>query len=333
MNARINKLVDRAKNPRDKNFRQHLYIFLICCGISLFIWFLIKMTDDYVAEVRIPLNYTNIPEDQLLNNTGDKISVKLRGNGSDLFSVKYISSGGRINVNLAQAELKISRFFDRYYFLTENLYPEVSERFDFNHTLISISPDTIFLDIEDIIARSLPVKSMINVSCKEQYMLYGNIVCTPESIMVSGPASVVDTLKYIETQSRDLAGLDKTEEIVVPIVVPVKDKKIRYSENEISLLIPVEKYTESTIEIPLIGKSTDSGITTIRTFPETVQLTYQVAIKDYQMVKAEMFSLTAEYDPQRDKEKTFLKVHVDKSPDFVRITRTQPEKVEFIIQN
>ena len=164
-------------------------------------------------------------------------------------------------------------------------------------------------------------------------MLYDSIICTPEYIMVSGPASVIDTLKYIETESRDLTGIDKTEEIVVPIVVPVRDRKIRYSEEKVTLIIPVEQFTESTIEIPLIGTSTDSGISTIRTFPETVQLTYQVAIKDYQMVKAEMFSLTAGYDPQYDKEKTFLRVNVDKSPDFVRITRIQPEKVEFIIQN
>lgn len=332
MNARLNNLVDRAKNPRDKNFRNHVYIFLICCGISLFIWFLIKMTDDYVSDIRIPVVYTDIPADKQLNNSGDRLTVKIRANGSDLFSAKYFSGGGRIYVNLSQADIKRSRYFDRNYLLTDRLFPQVTERFDFDHTLISISPDTIFLQLEDIISRKLKVNPQLNIKFKEQYMLYDSIVISPSEIMVSGPSSIVDTLEYIMTQERNLDNLDKTMEISVPVVYPVQNNVVRYSEEEIILIIPVEQFTESALELPVKGISDDSGINTIRTFPETVQLVYQVALKDYQLVKPEMFALSAEYDPQKDREKTFLKVKVDKSPGFVRITRIQPDKVEYIIQ-
>ena len=332
MNARLNNLVDRAKNPRDKNFRNHLYIFLICCGISLFIWFLIKMSDDYVSEIRIPVTYNNIPADKQLNNKNDRLRVKLRANGGDLVSLKYFSGTERININLSQADLRLSRYFDRYYFLTDQFREEISGRYEFDHTLISITPDTIYLDLEEIVSRSIPVKADIDLGFNSQYMLYDSISISPSEIMVSGPSSIVDTLVEIYTVKRTFSGLNATKTEVIPIVPPVRNKEVRYSETKVELNIPVEEFTESSIELPVNGMSNDSGITGIRTFPEMVNLTYQVALKDFKLVKAEMFSLSALYDPEKDMEKTFLKVKVDKFPDFIRISRISPDKVEFIIQ-
>jgi len=332
LNARLNNLVDRAKNPRDKNFRNHLYIFLICCGISLFIWFLIKMTDEYVGEVSFPVKFTNIPADKQLNNNDGSLEVRLRANGGDLFSLKYLSGRGNIDINLNQMDLKRSRYFDKYYILTNQVRIQLTERFDFAHTLIAISPDTIFLDLEDIISKSLPVKADISVDCKPQYMIYDSIQIIPSEIMVSGPASVIDTLTYISTASRTLSSLDETKEVSIPVIYPISNKQIRYSDNEVNVIIQIEQFTESTIELPVKGTSDDTGIGSIRTFPETVQLTYQVAIKDYKFVKPEMFGISAMYDPEKDKEKTFLKVLIDQQPDLIRITRVNPDKVEFIIQ-
>jgi hypothetical protein len=290
------------------------------------------MTDEYVSDIRMPVNFTNIPADKQLNNSGDRLTVKLRANGGDLFSAKYISGGGKIHINLSQVDIKKSRYFDKYYLLTTRLLPQITERFDFDHDLISISPDTIFLELEDIISRKLPVVPQLDIKCKEQYMLYDSIIVSPAAIMVSGPASLIDTLEFIETQLKVLSDLDKTTEINIPLVPVIMSKDIRYSDTEVQLVIPIEQFTESSIDIPIQGSSTDSGISNIRTFPQTVQVVYQVALKDYELVKPEMFILSAVYDPEKDKEKTFLKIKTDKSPDFVRITRIQPDKVEYIIQ-
>lgn len=332
MNARLNHLVDRAKNPRDKNFRNHLYIFLICCGISLFIWFLIKMSDDYVSEISIPLSFSNIPANKHLNNSNERLNIRMRANGGDLFSVKYFSRRGKIDVNLGQVDLKMSRYFDKYYILSSQLSAEVNERFDFDYNLIHISPDTIYLDLEEIISKSLPVVADLNLNCKPQYMLYDSIIIQPSVIMVSGPSSVIDTLNYISTSSTSLNNLDQLKELVIPIVYPVMDNKVKYSDSEVKVIIPVEQFTEYTIELPVNGISDDTGIIGVRTFPETVQLTYQVAVKDYKLVKPEMFVLSASYNPARDMEKTFLRVKADQYPDYVRISRIHPDKVEFIIQ-
>lgn len=290
------------------------------------------MSDDYVTDIRIPLTYTNVPADKQLNNKGDKLTVRIRANGSDLFSVKYFSRKHKITVNLRQADLRRSRYFDKYFFLTQQFSYDISNRYEFDHTLISISPDTIYLDMEEVISRRLPVKANVDLEFKPQYMLYDSISVNPPEIMVSGPASIVDTLSVIYTKKQRFSEISSNKKAVIPIILPVKDKTVRYSESEVELNIVVEQFTESSIELPVNGINNDSGISSIRTFPETVEVTYRVALKDYPLVKPEMFRLTASFNPEKDRGKTFLKVRAEKQPEFVHITRIEPDKVEFIIQ-
>ena len=331
MNPRLNNLINRAKHSRDKNFRNHLYIFLICCGISLFIWFLIKMSDDYVGEIHIPLKYTNSPADKLLTKADNEISIRLHATGGDLFSAKFLSGRKTLDVNLSRLDVKKNRYFDNYYILSSQLRNQLSQRFDFAFTGFSISPDTLFLDFEEIISKSLPVIHELEIICKPQYQIYDSVKLMPSSIMVSGPASIIDTLSSISTVSKTLQSLDKTTEIRLPLVLPFNDSKVKFSETEVNVIINIEAFTESSINLNVNSLSDDSGIN-IQTFPEVVQLTYQVAIKDYQRVKPEMFALSVTYDPEKDKGKNFLKVHIEQQPDFIRISRIHPDKVEFIIR-
>jgi len=289
------------------------------------------MSDEYVSELKFPVEYTNEPSDKLLTRANDNISVRLRAKGGDIFSLKFFSGRDPIKVNLRQAEIKKSRYFDKYYVNTNAITEVLSKSFDFPHDIISIDPDTLFLEFEDIITKSLPVRPVIDINCKAQFQVYDSLVIIPDIINVSGPSSIIDTLEFIYSESKSFSDVDKNLETMIPLSFPVLDDKISYSENEVKLIIPIEKYTESSIDLPVFGSSNESG-SSVKTFPETVQLTYQVAIKDYNLVKADMFHLSVIYDSEKDKTKSFLKVKVDKSPDFIKITRINPDRLEFLIQ-
>ncbi len=331
MGTPLQRIYSIFKIDRKKAFRGHFYIFLICCGISLFIWFLIKMSDEYTTEVRIPLQYENVPDDLFLNNSDRIITVRMRAAGGKLFSLKFLSFKKFLTVDLNQVSVKRSRYFDKQYILTAGLEKQIRDRFDFGHEILGMSPDTLFLEMEQVISKSVPVHSRLEMDFSPQFGLYDSLGLIPPVVMVSGPASVIDTITRISTQKKSLKHLDSSVEINLPLVLPVRNKNVTYSVKEIKAIVNVEKYTESGIELPVSGISDDSGLK-IRTFPENVTLTYRVAIRDFKDVKPEMFLLTATYDPEKDREKSVLRVRVEKSPDFIRISRINPERVEFIIQ-
>jgi hypothetical protein len=288
------------------------------------------MSDEYVAEISIPLTYQNLPADKILNNNDDHINIRLRGNGGDIFALKFFTAEDDILVNLQKLDLKKSRYFDKYYILTNQFRNQVANRFKFDHTLLSFGPDTIYLNFEDIISKSLKVIPDIEIQCKAQYQVHDSLLIEPAEVMVSGPASSIDTLENIYTSHQVFSDLRKTTTAELPLLIPLANEKVKYSATSVQMIIPVEAYTESSIELPIHLITGDSGIN-IKTFPGKITLTYQVAVKDYNKVSADMFHMSVYYDPENDMEKTFLRVRAEKSPDFIKISRIQPDKVEFII--
>lgn len=331
MNKKLTEWIEKARNPRDKSFRNSLYIFLICLIISLLIWFLIKMSDEYIAEVNVPVSYQNAPENKLLSKAGDHLSVRIRAKGVDAFSAKYLSSQSPLVINLAQAELKKSRYFDRYYILTEQFRNQFTSRFDFAHTLLGLYPDTLYLNFEDIISKTLRVLPRVNIECKPRFHQYDSIRIEPAAIKIKGPASMIDTIAFIKTERRTFTDVEDDVETTLKVSLPLQDKRISMDYDAVSIYIPIEEFTESVIEVPLDAVSGDPALL-LKTFPETVKVTYQVALKDYPKVKPDMFSLQVAYDQEKDQGKNFLKIKVEKKPDFVRIGRLSPERVEFLIQ-
>ena len=331
MKNRLIALVQKTIIAKDKDFRNHLYIFLICVGISLFIWFLIKMSDQYVTEMNMSLEYKNLPTHKLLVKADDRVQVKFRAKGGDIFSVKYLSGRKKLDVDLNKAEIKKSRYFDRYYMISSELEGKITENLSFSHSIVSVTPDTLFFDFEEIASKTVTIVPALTYNFKTQYEAYDSMSISPLDITVSGPASLLDTLTYIKTVPTTFEDLDNNLEAKVSLDLPLNDDRVQYSAREVDVFLPVEKYTESTIDLPITGISGEPG-SIIRTFPETVQLTYRVALKDFNSVRPDMFTITATYNPERDNGRNFIRVNLVQSPAFIRVNRIQPDKVEFLIQ-
>jgi hypothetical protein len=189
----------------------------------------------------------------------------------------------------------------------------------------------LYLNFENIISKRLPVKARLEVNCKPQYQVYDSITVEPAAIMIKGPASLIDTLTAIRTEKRKYTNLDRSIDETIQIDLPIEDERISLGHQNINISIPVEEFTESVIELPVMATSEDPE-QRVKTFPETAKVTYKVALKDYSRVKPEMFSLIVVYHPEKDHSKNFLKIEVDEKPDYVRISRISPDKVEFLIQ-
>ena len=93
---------------------------------------------------------------------------------------------------------------------------------------------------------------------------------------------------------------------------------------EISL--SVEKYTESTIKIPIVNTVNEYKI---KTYPDFVIVTYLVTLENFNRVNEEMF--TASVNIEENNNSNRLKVHLIRKPSFVRITRIEPEEVEYLL--
>jgi YbbR domain-containing protein len=161
-------------------------------------------------------------------------------------------------------------------------------------------------------------------------MVYGDIRFDPDSVVLRGPEDVLENISYVTLGLLDDKNLEKTTQKDLPVMLDRQYDYITARPDEVRVTIPVEKFTEGNIEVP-VSIIADTSIQ-IRLFPDAVKISYLVALKDYPQVTPGMFKAVANFnDIDIEKEKE-VRIRVTESPSTIKMTRIEPEKAEFIIK-
>ena len=150
-----------------------MYVFLICLGLSLFIWAMIKLSDESEAVVAFPVNYTASPPDKILiNEPAEKISLRFEEKASNLFYLQYLKRKNPVNISLANMNL-IQRG-DKYYgyLFTSHMMDYISRQLEMEKNIMAISPDTLVFIFENRVSKKVPVIIETAITLEKQYMLH-----------------------------------------------------------------------------------------------------------------------------------------------------------------
>ena len=322
---------DQKKKIRHFGFSGKLYIFIICFLISSLIWVLIKLSRDYTEILKCRVTYINVPSDKVVVNDLDSVfTLKLKSKGFKLFTNNIFFNPTNINIDVASLVRKKKNSVRDYFIATSDLYQTIGTQIHYPNNVISIIPDTLYFRLEKIYNKKVPVKVKLNLSFAQQYRLNDSIKCKPDSVLVSGTKVAIDTIKFVETISKALSNLNSNQEISLDFNSKYSLSKIKISPVSVKTIIPVEKYTEATIDLPIIIANNNNNYV-VRTFPEKVRVTYLVSLSNFKKVKPDMFSAMADISKVLLAKSKKMKVDVSKYPAFVEIRHVDPEKVEFLI--
>jgi hypothetical protein len=324
------ELINSFRRPKDEKARNKLYVFFICLAISVFIWFLIVLSEDYYSTLDYPLVYKNIPEKLELKNKPDSIlSLRVSTGGFDLTLLKYLSRKRPIEVDLAY--LRLEKGNDGHFTASldtrQLAQPQIS-RLGLSQTAVSIYPEIIHFDFEIQQTRMVKVIPDIDLKFEKQFYLSDSLQLIPDSIELIGVGEVIAAIDFIKTERSSVLAVNSNRSIELAIDKSGLPAGVKLSQDKVSLAIKVDKYTEDRIELPVSLASYDGM--KIKTFPASVEVTYLVALKDYKRVESTMFSATVNYtDVSSDQRK--LKVVISRKPSFIKILKVIPEKVEFLV--
>lgn len=319
------KTFEKITKPRDERTKSRIYAFMICLGLSLSIWFIIKMSKDYYSNVEYPIQFASFPQGQTITNIKDStIYLKIQSKGFSLFNSIYFKKKEAFKLNLRNLEIHANRYTTGNYLLADEILVQIRNQFKNPANIVGISPDTIFFQMEQIASIEVPVQVNLSVSTKKQFGIYGEINYLNDTIIVTGPPSVINTIQLLQTEEIKLQELDQSRNLKIAILKPTKGLVL--SVDSVSVNIPVEEYTESVLTLPI--RLANHGALKFRLFPNEVKVTYMVALKDFQMVNTEMFEAQINFNPNRLRTQ---KVDLKRHPSFVKISRIEPDIVEYII--
>jgi hypothetical protein len=328
MNKRISEILNYISFKKIKN-DQRIVIFAICLLIATGLWFLDALGKNYSATVSYPVRYINPPENLfLISQPPSKFELTVEAHGFTLLRHKLSLSSSPIILNLNSITQNSSGKGSTYTLRTETLIRHISEQISNEITIIDISPNTIELAFDSLASKKVPVTASVQTEFKPQFYRRGIITVEPESLRISGPASVLDTIHYLKTKHTKITEIDSDIEKRVQLSPP---KKTSLSEKTVTLKIPVEKFTEKKINLPIQVKNKPLEAR-IKLFPSEAEVSFLVGLSDYENINSSDFKAFVDYKQAGSNRET-LDVIIDKQPPFIKIFRVSPQSVEFLIEH
>lgn len=262
------------------------------------------------------------------------ITVRVKGNGYTILNNKITSPVINLDVNNFSFYTQTNGLLSVY--LTSKLAKELLTQ-ELNKgkrhlDIIKISPDTLYFSF----AKTKSIKVAIKPNFADpmnlfaqQYMLNGQINITPDSVLVVGPANIIDTLQYIFTKPLQLSQLKDSTEKKIGLIEYNGSKN---SINKVEVLIPIDRYTESKFDVPVTYKNNPDSINII-TFPRTISVKFFVTLSNLNKLSNTDFHPFIDYNdivPLTIDSK--LQVHLDSVPFYAKNIKITPDKVDYLIE-
>ena len=298
--------------------------------LSVFLWFLIKLSKEgYDAVVEFPVEYEKLPPNTSFREMPpDRIRVNLRASGFDI--LKYqLQSFRSIKVDVSQLERGASSS-NKSYWLTNSNLGFVEGQLNDNVEVRYISPDTVFFNFSKVLSKKVPVELEVNKNYSKLISIYKEPELIPDSITITGPQEQLSRINSIFTELLNLTAEEESLLVNVPLVLP-NNPDLKFSHTETEVRIRFTQMTQGNFEVPIEVLQLPEAYN-IKIFPETVSLTYHVAVKDYNKVSPPDFRVYANYADVADKpESRYLNLAIEAYPAFVNYVNFEPKRVEFIL--
>jgi hypothetical protein len=305
-------------------------IFLFFVVLSTIFWLLNQLEEEYETKISVPVRYSNFPSDKILvNDLPEYFDLTVKAHGFKLLEYKISNKFLPYSINVNSLTLRIHSESDyvKLYALTRLIKDDVEKKLSSELKIISISPDTLYFNFAERIFKKVPVVSQLNAVPATQYMIQDKIIFNPDSITISGANPIIDTIYQVYTEKRDLLDLDSEYNKEIRLQ---KIKNVDFSEDEIDVLIKVEKFTEGTQNIKLNVINVPDSVV-LRTFPNRISVNYFVALSNYDKVLPQLFEAVVDYN-KIESQTNKLDVQIVNQPDYIKSLRYSPRSVEYIIE-
>lgn len=301
--------------------------FLLFFILSIVFWFLTKLSKEYESTIQFPISYDNLPQNKLIQSKETKeIGVHVKASGFKIISGKLFPK--TIALDASNLSLKSGTL---YFLLLSQQRLAIQKQMNTGVEIDHFIQDSIVLDLGLLDQKRVPVQFESSLSYLTGYDINGPIEIVPDSVLVSGPESILDTINFIRTRRFVKKDINTSFKETLTLQTYDQSANLRYEVDQVSVKANVEKFTEGnqTIAFRIINFPDDLQI---NTFPKEVKLTYKVALSDFNLINASSFVVECDYQLSSENNLTYLVPRVTKQPNRVKNVKLSPSKIDFVIE-
>ncbi|MBT4414452.1 MAG: hypothetical protein HOC83_10230 [Polaribacter sp.] len=308
-----------------KNFKKIPKTFISFLVASFLIWFLITFSKEYTTVITYAVDYKNIPQNKLLQETPiNNIDITVKASGFKILRSKFKNK----KIQLEASKLK-RKGHSKFYFLTKSQVTKIQKQLLFGVELKEILQDTIYLNLGVLTSKRVAVKPNLEINYHVGYDLLNEIKISPDSIVISGPEAQVKKIDYLELSELKLN--DVKSNFLEEVSVLKLNNNFKYSTQKITISGNVDKFTEGKLQIPFTTKNLPKNIN-LTTLSEKVEVIFVVALSNFSKISEASFKVECDYLISEKNNLGYLIPKVILEPVFIKSVKIIPKKIDFLIQ-
>ncbi len=316
---------ETTKKLKSLLFTWDTVIFLFFLALSTAFWFVHSLDKLRETTLRIPIEYMGIPDDVALEDElPDRINIEVRDLGATLLKYK--------RRNTVPIALDVERVFftkGRVVIGQDELRNRLSQYVFPTTAVLSVSPDSIVFNYNKLVSKTVPIELKGEVKIASQYLLSDKVQIEPSKVKVYGPKSIIDTLSVVYTEKFDQKAVSDTVETDLKLDRPLKG--VKYEFDDVKVKVFTEMFTENKMEagITIINRPHNVHV---RLFPQTVTVTYNVGLSNFNKVRNEDIQVVFDYNEAKELNKRRYTLQLNNDSKIISNVRISPERVEFLLE-
>jgi hypothetical protein len=288
--------------------------------VALFLWTSLQLTNKYRTELLIPVRYEQLPEQlKLTQPLPTQLRVDVIGKGFDLI-------GPSLRLLRDSATIDLAPAIGRGYVVSQKLRPEIARVLPDGVEVRGIDPDTLRLAIKRKVSRKVPLVSRIYLDPSKGWFFNTPVQLNPDSVVLIGAASEIDTVRFWTTESLQLSGPRLPDHIGVG-VSPSTYCVVQPSQVRADLAI--DRYTEIQVRRRVQVQNLPPN-RQVRLLPDEVDLTLIVPLWAAHAVQESDLPVWVDYSNLNPEVATIVP-NIGRRPSYVLGVRSQPAYVRYVI--
>jgi len=318
---------------RRKRINHNLLTFIIMVVLASAAWLINKMGSTINASGNSKVEFYGLPQNSILvpGITTSELYINFSAKGSSLLGLH----GNLPNIRIDLSKLDIRTFPESdstLKFVTDDdIRSQVESQLPGDYHFVSLKPDTIKLDFGISSRKKVPVLLDSKLSFAPQFRLSGEPVISPDSVIITGSAMIVDTLNGVCTELLEMHDINESSQQKAKLILP---NGVTCALTATNVLLNVEKFTERTLEVPIRQLNVPDTVS-LRIFNTMASIKFNVSWEKYNKISTEMFQVAVDYKDLTGliRPKT-LSVRIIKAPEENSITNItmSPENVEYLLE-
>ena len=315
-------------NQSNTGINKMYYSFILFFLLSVIFWFMTKLSKEYEGIIKFPVSYNNLPDNKLLQeNPLDFIEIYVKTSGFKLISAKI--SPNKLEIDASNIYYKS---LTDYYLLVSQQKLALQKQMKTGVQIDHFIHDSIAFNLGLLKIKKVPVKLVSDFTFADGYELNEPIGISPDSIIVTGPESILDTISFVSTELFQKKELSASVNESIAIKEFASESNVNIQQENIEISAAIEKFTEGSIELPFKVLNLPPG-KTINTFPKFVKITYRIALSNFNKILPSSFLIECDYNMSKENNLSYLIPKIVETSFMIKNARITPLKIDFIISN